>query len=436
MAQTLETKGLPSDTIAEQMILGSMLQDAELLHAARPVLTEDDFSLMSHKQIFRRAAGLYDAGQPVDRITVYSALKDHNEDTTFSFLNSLEEGLPILPSLDGYIRIVKDKAFLRNIITATSSLVRECFTGTETAQGAFGKLHSLVRGLENKQSRSSLGSAKELVEEHGLEKLLAPRKQSGLEFPWSWMNYFTSGMLPGELWVLAGTTSSGKTSAAIQHAVHAARRGSGVAIFSLEVTSEALFQKACYQLAMVDSERGKRGKLTADERKVLRKAAEELAELPLYFDTHSITAVAIYDSLRRCKIRHKVDHVVVDYLQLLGNIDRYPTRAQAVGANAWAMKMMAADFKVPVLLLSQFSRQKETDQNAEPQLSWLKESGDIENHANGVWFLHRTSQEDSDQIPVKFMLPKQRDGRRNIRHDFYFMPKYQRFEAASNADYD
>jgi replicative DNA helicase len=129
--------------------------------------------------------------------------------------------------------------------------------------------------------------------------------------------------------------------------------------------------------------------------------------------------------------------VIVDYLQLLGNTGKHDNRAQAVGANAWALKMIATDFQIPVLLLSQFSRaSNKPGQKREPELTDLKETGDIENHANGVWFLHRENDADSNQIAIKFLLPKQRDGRRNIYQDFFFYPQYQRFEQVSDGDYE
>lgn len=249
-------------------------------------------------------------------------------------------------------------------------------------------------------------------------------------FPWSWMNRKTYGMLPAELWVLAGHTSTGKTSAMLQHAVSAARRGVGTAIFSLEVGKEALFLKAVYQLAGVDSERMKSGDpLTQAERDAIRNASNEIVDLPLYIDTTATTPAAIHAGVRQRSVKNKIGHVIVDYLQLLGNDGRSGTRAEAVGRNAWAMKMLATDFQIPVLLLSQFNRESnKSGKKRAPELGDLKESGDIENHANGVWFIHRASEEDSDMVPVQFMLPKQRDGRRNVYTDLWFMPQYQRFE--------
>jgi replicative DNA helicase len=202
-----------------------------------------------------------------------------------------------------------------------------------------------------------------------------------------------------------------------------------VAIFSLEVGKLSLFQKAAYQLAQVDSEKAKQGiALGYEEMQALRRATNELHEMLLYFDTTSTTVTAIHSAVRRRRVKGRVDHVIVDYLQLLGNSGRHDNRAQAVGANAWALKMLATDFQIPVLLLSQFSRPGKEGKPRRPELSDLKESGDIENHANGVWFLHRDAQEDSDQVSVDFMLPKQRDGRRNIASPMWFFPRFQRFE--------
>jgi replicative DNA helicase len=236
---------------------------------------------------------------------------------------------------------------------------------------------------------------------------------------------------------LAGHTSTGKTSAMLQHAVAAARRGIGVAIFSLEVGKESLFQKACYQLSRVDSERAKKGNLDGRELECVRKTAQELYRLPLYFDTQSTTVMAIHAAVRRRRLKGPVDHVIVDYLQLLGNSGRHDRRSEAVGANAWGLKMLATDFQVPVLLLSQFSRESnKPGQQREPHLSDLKESGDIENHANGVWFIHRESMDDAEQIPVRFLLPKQRDGRRNVYCPYVFHPRFQSFsEVEREPDY-
>lgn len=425
---------LPTATDHERIVLGAILMNESHMHDARPVLEVDDFAFESHRRMWRRACELYDAGTPVDRITLWDILHRHGEGESvggMGYIVSLDDGTPETPHIDTYIGVLKEKATLRKIIFAARDIATRCMTGTEKASDLLTAIGAIGSGLSLKGASPGLQSAGEVMDEIGITSLLAPRKDQGLMFPWSWMNRLTCGMLPAELWILAGHTSTGKTSAMLQHAVGVARKGIGVAVFSLEVGKRALLQKACYQLARVDSEKIKQGlALEPRERTALRDAAAELAELPLYMDTTATTTSAIHAAVRRRVAKNKLGHVIVDYLQLLGDSGRFGTRAQAVGANAWALKILGTDFQIPVLLLSQFSRQKKNanGEKVPPELGDLKESGDIENHANGVWFIHRPSDEDADQISVQFMLPKQRDGRRNVYTDLWFMPKYQRFE--------
>lgn len=425
--------GWPANTDMERLVLGSILLDETALHNVRAVLTPDDFAIEKHRRIWRSCCDLYDQGKPVDRVTLANALLERKELESvdgLSYLASLDDGLPRLINLDGYVQILRDDTARRRIITVGESLITRA-VNRDPPQEILDSIGESLLDMAPQQAGHGLQSAKELVDEVGLQQLLAPRREKGLLFPWGWMNDATCGMLPGELWVLAGHTSTGKTSAAIQSGVNVARKGTGVAIFSLEVGKPSLFQKSVYQVSRVDSERAKRDLLTPEERIRLQTAAREIYDLPLYFDTGSTTVAAIHAAVRRQKLKGPVGLIIVDYLQLLGNTGRYDSRAQAVGANAWALKLMANEFQCPVLLLSQFSRESaKPGSKRKPELSDLKESGDIENHANGVWFIHRESMEDADQIPVEFILPKQRDGRRNIFQQFYFFPRFQRFDGA------
>ncbi len=423
----------------ERLILGAVLLEPELMHAARPVLDASEFSLEKHKRTWKHCCALYDNGQAVDYATVSYALSTAGELQScggYSGIVALTDGVPLMPSLDAYVAAVKDKALLRNVIAASQHTINRCMEGIESGAAILESLGQTAHMLAPQTKNSGLRSAAEIIDAVGISAILRPRRETGLAFPWQWMNYRTGGMLPAELWILAGHTSTGKTSAMLQHAVTAARRGQCVAIFSLEVGAEALVQKAIYQYGGIDAEVAKRGKLDAEQKDAERAASEAVYGFPLYLDTQSNTPMAIHAAVRRLSAKRKIDHVIVDYLQLLGNSGKSDNRAQAVGANAWAMKMLATDFQVPVLLLSQFNRESaKPGQSREPELTDLKESGDIENHANGVWFIHRPSKEDSDQIPVKFILPKQRDGRRNVWQNFFFFPTMQRFEQVEEGDW-
>jgi replicative DNA helicase len=430
---------LPTNTEVERLVLGSILLDDECLHAVRPVLTADDFALEKHKRIWQRITGLYDTGQPVDRVTAATALRDAGELESVdgvSYLVSLDDGLPQIPNLDGYVRILKEDASRRRILMLGDNLMRRA-ANREKPQDILDSIGNLTAEMVPTDSARGLVSARELVDRVGVTEILSPRIARGVPFPWEWLNNSTCGMLPSELWVLAGHTSSGKTSAAIQTAVHVARSQSkGVPIFTMEMDDVSVLQRAVWQVSRVDSERAKRDLLTSEERNRTGEALAMLAQLPLYFDEDSFSVMEIHGRLRRLRTRGPLGLIVVDYLQLLRDGSRHNTRAEAVGANARALKLMAGEFQCPVLLLSQFNRDgarsKSNETPRRPELYDLKESGDIENHANGVWFIHRLSSLDADQVPVEFILAKQRDGRRNVKQKFWFLPKYQRFDGCTS----
>ena len=428
-------ESLPSNVDAERFVLGSMLLDETIMHTARPLLSPDEFSLEKHRRIWKRSCELYDGGGHVDRITVANALMNSGELEAcdgLSYLVSLDDGLPQIPNVDSYVQIVKDKAMLRRIIFATDHLQKRCFAQEETPQALLNGLGNTLIELAPQEAGKGLQSIQELIAEKGIGTLLAPRQAHGIEMPWRWLDYATCGMQPEQLWYLAGYTSTGKTSAALQVGVHAARKGTGVAIFSLEMGKISLFQRAVYQIARVDSERAKRNALTPEERERARDAVNVLAELPIYFDDSMASTVpAIHAAIRRAKLKAPIGLVIVDYLQLLGNLGRELNRAQAVGANSRALKMAAREFQCPFLVLSQFKRPQVSEKTGEvpkPTLSDFKESGDIENDADVAWFIHRPSTQEQDQVPVSMILAKQREGPRDIEENFYFFPKFQRFD--------
>ncbi len=436
----LENIGLPDNIPYERSILGACISWPELMGSTRFVIDSSEFSLRAHQETWSRMCQMYDSGIPVDVATLYTELNKHNEAAGHSLpsqLFELTEGVPELPNLDTYVAGVKEKATLRRIIHSAKSTVDRCVLGIEKSQDILDSMGSASVDIAPRAKGTGAETAGEIIERVGLSALLQPRKKTGLRFPWGWMTNNTGGMGPAELWVLAGHTSTGKTTAAMQHAIQAARRGKSVMVFSLEVGKESLLTKSIYHMAGVNCERAKAGKLGPKESEMVRDAAAEIAEMPLIMDTQSTTVAAIHSSVRRQRQKQKIDHVIVDYLQLLGNTGRQDSRAQAVGANAWALKMLAVEFGIPVLLLSQFSRQSnKPGQERPPDLTDLKESGDIENHANGVWFIHRKTKENVDMVPVTFMLPKQREGRRDIEAEFVFNVKMQRFQQVAEEEED
>jgi replicative DNA helicase len=437
----VDSRGLPTNVDAERFVLGSMLLDDAVLHEIRAVLSDDEFSLEKHRRIWKRSVEIYDGGGHVDRITVANALMNAGELEScdgLTYLVSLDDGLPQIPNVDSYVQIVKDKAMLRRIIRATDHLQNRCMSQEETPQSILNSLGNTLIELAPQEAGKGLQSIQELIDEKGISTLLQPRQARGIELPWRWLDDATCGMHPGQIWYLAGYTSTGKTSAALQVGVHAARKGTGVAIFNLEMGKISLFQRMVYQIARVDSERAKRNALTSEERKRVNEAASLLADLPIYIDDSMASTVpAIGAAMRRLRLKTKVGLAIVDYLQLLGTLGRELNRAQEVGANSRALKKAAREFECPFLVLSQFKRGKANEKTGEipkPTLSDFKESGDVENDADVAWFIHRPTTQEQELVPVSFILAKQREGPRDIEQDFYFLPKSQRFDGRDESD--
>lgn len=412
-------------------MLAAILADTAFLDCARPVVEGDDFFLEKHRRIWRCATAQYDSGQPVDRVTVANALQEAGELEAvggLTYLSQIDEGIPQLADITPHIAILKKQTALRRIMAAGHKMIQRA-ANREEPQQILDSIGELAADVMSAEAGKGLVSARQLIDRVGISEILSPRIARGVPFPWPWLNNATCGMLPGELWILAAHTSAGKTSAAIQTAVHVARQQSkAVAVFSLEMSDVSVFQRAVWQISRVDSEQAKRGRLTQQEGRRAGQAVNTLYEMPLFFDDKSFSVMEIHARLRHLRSRGALGLIVVDYLQLLRDGGRPNTRAEAVGANARTLKLMAGEFDCPVLLLSQFSRDS-AKTSRQPELHDLKESGDIENHANGVWFIHRPDLKDAEQVSVEFILPKQRDGRRNVMQEFWFFPKCQRFDA-------
>ncbi len=429
---------LPSDEYKEKLILGGCMSDAELLHAARPIMTAEDFTLDTHRCIWSRMCDVYDCGlvSEVGVVDVWTALKAKGESEKCGNLSGLNELVYLSSGMIGeslvrYMRDVQDKTARRRIMFTAEKAINDCSQHAISTQEISDSLAAASSVSQQAGSRVTLESAGEFIGRVGMSEILKPRRYRGLQFPWPWMNKHTNGMLPAELWVLAAHTSGGKTTAMFQHLVSAAIRGHSVALFSLEMSSAELYLKAANLIGGIDSTEASAGSLTKEQSKAQAAALSMVSELPIYIETQCMTVSSIHAAVRRLRSRKKIDHIIIDYLQLVETAGRQENRAQQVGAIARAMKMLAVEFQVPVLLLSQLSRQSnKPGQEREPDLTDLKESGDIENHANGVWFIHKPKCPDADCIPVKFMIAKQRAGRRNIEKNFYFFPAMQKFGEA------
>jgi replicative DNA helicase len=417
-------KGLPTNTDAERFVLGSILLDDSFYIQAAGTLEPGDFSLEKHRRIFQRMGELQDRGEKIDRITVANELMKFNELEAcdgLSYLVSLDDGLPQIPNLDAYIRIVKDKAVLRRIIFASQNMMNRCLLGEEHPDEILAGAEETLLKLGEARVKTGLLDAHSILEnyEGGINAFLDPSKRlKGISTGFAKLDEMTGGMHGGDLFILAARPSMGKTALALNIAQHVSLRlKQTAAIFSLEMSKESLLTRMLCAAARVDSQRFRAGYLTQEERRKLNGALHELVDSPLFIDdTAGIHLMDMHAKLRRLQAeRGKIGLVIVDYLQLMTGRGRFENRNQEVSALSRGMKLLAKELNVPMLVLSQLSRAVETRQgDHRPQLSDLRESGSIEQDADLVGFIFREEVYHRDREDLRglaeLIVAKQRNG--------------------------
>src|SRR5579871_1889290 len=380
-------KGLPTNVDAERFVLGSILLDDSFYVQAAGSLEPEDFSLEKHRRIFKRMGDLQERNEKIDRITVANELMKCNELEAcdgLSYLVSLDDGLPQLPSIDSYIRIVKDKSLLRRIILASQHMMNRCLLDAEEPGQILAGAEETLLKLGEAQVKSGLINPEQILRDYegGINAFLDPSKRiKGISTGFTKLDEMTGGLHGGDLFIVAARPSMGKTAFALNIAQHVALKLSKtVAVFSLEMSKESLLTRMLCAAARVDSQRFRAGYLSQEERRKLNHSLHELVEAPLFIDdTSGVHLMDMHAKLRRLQQEHKLGLVIVDYLQLMTAHGRYENRNQEVSALSRGMKLLAKEMNVPLLVLSQLSRAVETRQgDHRPQLSDLRESGSIE----------------------------------------------------------
>ena len=445
--------GLPSNVDAERTILGAILLENHALSEAEEKLREEDFSLDSHRRIYQRMVQLGENGRAIDLVTLTEELAKHKEVESVggvAYLASLTEGLPRRPIIDEYIRIVKDKSLLRQLMLICSAAIAQASEQSETALEVLNVAEARLMEVGEKGITKGLASLEEIVAGSfgSIDNLYQQaREVTGLETHYTEFDKMTSGLQKGELIIIAARPSMGKTAWAINIAQNAAIQSKAVvAIFSLEMSKEALLRRMLASQAWVDQRKLQTGFLGRDDQDKLRRALEDLVESKMFIDdTPGISLAEMRAKTRRLKqSAGTVDLIVVDYLQLMTASHatqggkRYENRTQEVSAISRGLKALAKEMEVPVIALSQLSRSSERrGDDKKPLLSDLRESGSIEQDADVVAFIHREEYYDRDNEDVKgkaeIIIAKQRNGPTGSI-ELAFRADFTRFENLDKSD--
>ncbi|HSY71893.1 MAG TPA: replicative DNA helicase, partial [Alloacidobacterium sp.] len=410
------------------------------------------FALDSHRRIYSRMAELIDASRAVDIVTLSEELAKRKEVEAVggvAYLASLTEGLPRRISIEEYVRIVKDKSLLRQLINICSTAITRA---ADQGEEAFEILNAAESGLLEVTERGitrGFASIPEIVRDSfgTIDNLYKEgREVTGLATHFTDFDKMTSGLQASELIIIAARPSMGKTAWAINIAQNAAVHGGKVvAVFSLEMSKESLLRRMLASQALVDSQKIQKGFLLREDQQKLTLALEQLAESRLFIDdTPGISLTEMRAKARRLRqMSGSLDLVVVDYLQLMTASTsgpggkRYENRTQEVSAISRGLKALAKELQVPVIALSQLSRASEQrGGDKKPMLSDLRESGSIEQDADVVAFIHRESYYNRDENgqpdpdtegKAEIIIAKQRNGPTGSVHLAY-LSKCTRFE--------
>lgn len=417
---------LPANVEAERSILGSILLDNLAYNQAAEHLKPEDFLLDSHRRIYARMVDLAEASHSIDLITLSEELGRHAELEAIggaAYISGLLDGVPDRPSIEHYIRIVRDKALLRGLIHTATAAIARASEQADSAEEILNDAEAQIFQLSEKRIGRGFMGVQEIIKESfgSIDALLQRgRRITGLETHYADLDEMTSGLQKSDLVIIAARPSMGKTSFAMNIAENAAiDDGKTVAVFSLEMSKEALLQRMLCSVARVDAHKFRTGSLWQDDMRKIAQAVEKLSQAPIFIDdTPGITVSEMRAKARRLfQSKGTLDLVVVDYLQLMsGGGKRYENRTQEVSAISRGLKALAKELRVPVVALSQLSRAPESRGSGDhrPQLADLRESGSIEQDADVVAFIFREEIYKPDDPALEGMaeliIRKQRNG--------------------------
>lgn len=429
----------PHDIEAEQAVIGSMLTDKDAVMNSFENLKVDDFYREDNRLIFSAMFNLYKKAEPIDLITVKAELESmgsFDKVGGFEYLAELPEKVPTTANAMKYIKIVQEKATLRNLIKTANEIIELGYDQTEDIEDVMGGAEKRIFDLLQSRNEKGYTPIKDiLVDSFAKLEELYNRKQhiTGVPTGFADLDYKTAGLHGSEFILVAARPAMGKSAFALNIAANAALRADvPVAIFSLEMPKEQLVNRILSSEAMVDSNKIRTGKLEEEDWTKLAEYIGPLSEAGIYIDdTPGMTVTDIRTECRKLKIEKNIGLVIIDYLQLIqgtGN-RKNGSREQEIAEISRSLKILAKELNVPVIALSQLSREVEKRPDHRPMLSDLRESGSIEQDADIVMFIHREDKYDPESKKkniAEIIIAKQRGGETGSI-DLGWMGNYTKF---------
>jgi replicative DNA helicase len=446
---TTEALRVPPQSVeAEQSVLGGLMLEGQAWDRVADKITEADFYRKEHRLIFRAIGALAEESSPADVVTVSEWLDKHQELQNaggLAYLASLANNTPSAANIGAYANIVRERAILRNLIHTASRIAGSAYS--PEGQSASDILDFAERSIfdiseQGAHRRGGFSPLKTLLTKavDRIDTLFRSESAiTGVSTGFKDLDDMTSGLQPGDLVIVAGRPSMGKTSLAMNIAESAAVGSKlPVAIFSMEMPGEQLAMRMMASLGRINAHKVRTGKLEDDDWPRLTHAIGMLAEAPMFIDdTPALTPLELRTRARRLKREHGLGMIVVDYLQLMQAPESSENRATEISGITRSLKGLAKELGVPVIALSQLNRSLEQRPNKRPVMSDLRESGAIEQDADVILFIYRDevyNEDSQDKGTAEIIIGKQRNGPTG-KVKLTFLGEYTRFENYLNTGY-
>ena len=444
----------PHSIEAEQSILGGLLIDNKAIDRIAGQVSASDFYRNDHRIIFTHISKLIDNNDPADIVTVAESLEQNAELTKVggvTYLGLVAENTPTASNISGYAKIVRERSIMRNLVEVGSDIVESAFSPQgKDAQQLLDESESKIFQIADAGTSEKLGfiDIKELLPKAAqriddLYQLDDPNGVTGVPSGYSDLDQKTAGLQPGDLIIIAGRPSMGKTSLALNIAEHVGMEaGLPVAIFSMEMGAAQLTMRLLGSVGKLDQHKMRIGQLEDEDWPKLTNALGVLNEAPIFIDEGS--ALNSYEVRARARRLHrqqgKLGLIVIDYIQLMSSANEQSNenRATEVSEISRSLKALAKELNVPVVALSQLNRSVESRPDKRPMMSDLRESGAIEQDADVIMFIYRDevyNPETAEKGVAEILLSKQRNGPTGTVK-LTFLGQYTRFENYANPGYD
>ena len=429
---------LPHDLLAEQAVLGSIFLDPDKIHIASEYLTKDSFFKLSHGMLFNIMQDLSDKGDPIDPVSVKSALDSIGQFEQvggMAFLASLINAVPTSAHIEHYSKVVAEKSRARKVIEDLSQSISNVYDGQKDLNEILSQTEQNLSTISSEQKK---GFRPIIDVIDSTQSILDERSQkvgdvTGTSTGFTDFDQITTGLHEDNLIIIAARPAMGKTAFALNIAQNVAKSSDkAVAIFSLEMGAESLVERMLSAEGLIPSYHVRTGNLSESECRRMISAQERLAKGKIFIDdTAGIRISEIRSKAKRLAQENGgLGLIVIDYLQLIEGRGR-ENRQQEVSEISRQLKIIAKELKVPVIALSQLSRGVDQRNDKRPILSDLRESGSIEQDADIVAFLYREAyykrdeQEEPDNV-TELILEKNRHGSLGTVQ-LYFLKEYAKF---------